>query len=41
MDLSLLEPIGHPALGIFIPLGIFLFASFLTWLLYRHFSSRK
>lgn len=38
MDLSILQPIGHPVLGIIIPLAVFLFATLLTWLLYRHFS---
>ena len=41
MDLELLQPIGHPLLGIFIPLGVFIFASLLTWWLYRHFSSQN
>ncbi|MFH1069302.1 MAG: hypothetical protein V1794_06730 [Candidatus Glassbacteria bacterium] len=38
MNLDSLHPIGSPVLGIIIPLGVFLFASVLTWLLYRHFS---
>ena len=25
-------------MGVIIPLGVFLFASLITWLLYRHFS---
>ena len=41
MDLNLLQPIGHPSLGIIIPLVVFLFASGITWLLYRHFSRPK
>jgi hypothetical protein len=38
MDLNLLQPIGNPILGVIIPLAVFIFASALTWWLYRHFS---
>ncbi|HLA40929.1 MAG TPA: hypothetical protein VJ417_13090 [Candidatus Glassbacteria bacterium] len=38
MNLDTLQPIGSPVLGIIIPLAVFLFATLLTWLLYRHFS---
>jgi hypothetical protein len=41
MDLEILQPIGHPILGIVIPLIVFTFASVLTWWLYRHFSSQN
>ncbi len=40
MDLEILKPIGHPSLGVIIPLAVFLFASLLTWMLYRHFSKQ-
>lgn len=40
MDLSILHPIGHPMLGVIIPLVVFVSASLLTWWLYRHFSSQ-
>ncbi|MEA1996089.1 MAG: hypothetical protein U9N45_00540 [Gemmatimonadota bacterium] len=38
MNLEILKPIGHPVLGIIIPLAVFCLATFLTWWLYRHFS---
>ena len=38
MNLDILHPIGSPILGIVIPLGVFIFASLITWWLYRHFS---
>jgi hypothetical protein len=38
MNLDSLQPIGHPILGIVIPLVVFAFASLLTWWLYKHFS---
>ena len=38
MDLEILQPIGHPILGVIIPLVVFTFASLLTWWLYRQFS---
>ena len=41
MDLEILQPIGHPILGVIIPLVVFVFASLLTWWLYRHFSSQS
>lgn len=40
MDLEILKPIGHPSLGVIIPLVVFIFASVLTWMLYRHFSKQ-
>ncbi|MBN2289769.1 MAG: hypothetical protein JXQ83_10590 [Candidatus Glassbacteria bacterium] len=38
--LDSLHPIGSPLLGIIIPLFVFVFASVLTWWLYRHFSKQ-
>ncbi len=37
--LETLQPIGSPLLGVVIPLFVFVFATALTWLLYRHFSN--
>ncbi len=38
MNLDQLQPIGSPILGIIIPAAVFIVASVLTWMLYRHFS---
>ena len=40
MMLTLSARIGHPALGWILPGVIFVASFVLTWMLYRHFSSK-
>lgn len=40
VGLTIIGSIGSPVLGIILPALIFIFSFIVTWLLYRHFSSK-
>lgn len=40
VGLTVMGSIGSPILGIILPTVIFLISFIVTWLLYRHFSSK-